>query len=431
MLNSDIFGRACDCLVGGVDSPVRAWKSVGGEPLFFSRGEGPWIEDVEGNRYADYVCSWGPLILGHARPEVVEAVREAAGRSTSFGASCPDEVYLAEAVKEIFPSMDMVRFVSSGTEATMTAVRLARGFTGRKFVLKFTGCYHGHHDSMLVGAGSGPLTFGIPGSPGIPAEVASCTLLSPYNDLQRVKDLFGKYGDEIAAIIVEPWAGNMGLVPPVDGFLDGLRRITSVHGALLIFDEVITGFRVPQGGVQQMAGIFPDLTCIGKVIGGGLPVAALGGRKKIMEYLSPLGSVYQAGTLSGNPLAMAAGLATLTVLRHPGTYDVLEERGRQLQAGLLLAASKAGLPLAVSRLGSVLGMFFRTSVPRDLDDVKDSESDLYPPFFHGMLKRGHLFAPSAFESMFVSAAHSAEVIDSTLSAAGEVFAELATAARSD
>jgi len=430
MLNSDMFARACKSMVGGVDSPVRAWKSVGGEPLFFDRGEGPWIEDVEGKRYADYVCSWGPLILGHACPEVVEAVREAAGRSTSFGASCPGEVYLAEAVKEIFPSMDMVRFVSSGTEATMTAVRLARGFTGRKFVLKFAGCYHGHHDSMLVSAGSGPLTFGSPDSPGVPAEVASCTLLAPYNDLQRVEDLFGKYGDDIAAVIVEPWAGNMGMVPPVDGFLEGLRRVTSGHGALLIFDEVITGFRVPQGGVQQMAGIFPDLTCIGKVIGGGLPVAALGGRRKIMEYLSPLGPVYQAGTLSGNPLAMAAGLATLKVLERPETYDVLEDRGKQLQTGLLLAASDAGLPLSVSRLGSVLGMFFRASTPRDLEEVKDSESDLYPLFFHGMLKRGHSFAPSAFESMFVSAAHSPEIIDRTLSAAGEVFAEL-SAARSD
>lgn len=425
MDNSAIYKRACESLVGGVNSPVRAWRSVGGDPLFFRRGEGPWLEDVEGRKYADYVCSWGPLILGHAHPEVVEAVRDAAGRSTSFGAPCPEEVELAEMVKDVFPSMDLVRFVSSGTEATMTAVRMARGVTGRKFILKFAGCYHGHHDSMLVNAGSGALTLGNPDSPGVPCDVASCTLVAPYNDLQAVKKIFSEHGPEIAGIIVEPWAGNMGLVPPLEGFLEGLRDVTAKNGSLLIFDEVITGFRTPRGGVQQLTGIVPDLTCLGKIIGGGLPVGAVGGKKDVMEQLSPLGPVYQAGTLSGNPLAMASGIATLKVLRREGTYEKLESLADQFQTGLLERARKCGMPLTVTRLGSALGVFFNASVPVNLDEVKGSRSDLYPGYFHGMLGRGNYFAPSAFEASFVSLAHDPEIIGSTLDSAEEIFRELA------
>ncbi|HPE65963.1 MAG TPA: glutamate-1-semialdehyde 2,1-aminomutase, partial [Synergistales bacterium] len=348
MMNSaELFERAKRSLVGGVNSPVRSWRGVGGTPLFFQRGEGPFLHSVDGGRYTDYVCSWGPLILGHAHPEVVEAVCVAARESTSFGAPCPKEVELAEEVRRVFPSMELARFVSSGTEAVMTALRLARGFTGREIVLKFDGCYHGHSDGMLVSAGSGALTLGKPDSGGVPESVASTTLVVPYNDLERVSEAFDRFGGRIAAVIVEPWAGNMGLVPPIpangsaEGFLEGLRRLTSAHDALLIFDEVITGFRVPEGGVQQRTGVTPDLTCLGKIIGGGLPVGALGGRREICEHLAPLGPVYQAGTLSGNPLAMASGLAVLRVLRREGVYDMLEERAKQLADGMSGAAANA------------------------------------------------------------------------------------------
>jgi len=428
MMNSaELFERAKRSLVGGVNSPVRSWRGVGGTPLFFQRGEGPFLHSVDGGRYTDYVCSWGPLILGHAHPEVVEAVCAAARESTSFGAPCPKEVELAEEVRRVFPSMDLVRFVSSGTEAVMTALRLARGFTGREIVLKFDGCYHGHSDGMLVSAGSGALTLGKPDSGGVPESVASTTLVVPYNDLERTSEAFDRFGDRIAAVIVEPWAGNMGLVPPIpangsaEGFLEGLRRLTSAHGALLIFDEVITGFRVPEGGVQQRTGVTPDLTCLGKIIGGGLPVGALGGRREICEHLAPLGPVYQAGTLSGNPLAMASGLAVLRVLRREGVYDMLEERAKQLADGMSGAAAKAGIPFSVSRFGSVLGFFFAPELPRNLAQVKATDAAKYPPFFHGMLERGHMFAPSPFEAAFVSLAHTEEVVERTIAAAADVF----------
>ena len=424
MTNREWFERACDSLVGGVNSPVRAWGAVGGTPRFFLRGRGAVLEDAEGREVLDYVCSWGPLILGHAHPEVVRAVTEAAGRSTSFGAPCPGEVELAEAVKRRFPSIEKIRFVSSGTEATMTALRLVRGITGREWILKFSGNYHGHSDSLLVAAGSGALTFGVPTSPGIPASVAEKTLVLPYNDPEAATDLFARMGKDIAGVVVEPWAGNMGLVPPAPGFLETLRDLTARHGSLLVFDEVITGFRVPEGGVQQRTGLTPDLTCLGKVVGGGMPVGALGGPGELMDRLAPLGPVYQAGTLSGNPVSMACGRATLEVLDRPGTYETLEARGRQLEEGLLEAARDAGLPLSVTRLGSVLGLFFSPSVPLTLEEVKATRGDLYPAFFHGMMDRGHAFAPSAFEALFVSSAHTEDQIASTVAAAAEVFRTL-------
>lgn len=422
--SAEWFTRAKESLAGGVNSPVRCWRGVGGDPLFFFRGEGPYLYSVEGKRYTDYVGSWGPLILGHGHPEVVEAVCRAASDSTSFGACCPAEVELAEEVKRVFPSMELLRFVSSGTEAVMTALRVARGFTGRDLVVKFEGCYHGHSDSMLVNAGSGALTLGNPDSGGVPASVASATVVVPFNDEEKVAEAFRLFGGRIAAVIVEPWAGNMGLVPPCEGFLPFLREITEKHGALLVFDEVITGFRVPEGGAQQRAGIVPDLTCLGKIIGGGLPVGAVGGHREVMEVLAPLGPVYQAGTLSGNPLAMASGLATLGVLKREGVCERLEETAVQLADGLKDAASHAGIPLSVSRFGSVLGLFFALRLPRNLGEVKGTDGAKYPPFFHGMEERGQYFAPSPFEAAFVSLAHGREVVEETLAAAGEVFTSL-------
>ncbi len=425
MNNAEAFERASAVLVGGVDSPVRAWKAVGGIPRFFTRGEGAYLEDVEGRRYVDYICSWGPLILGHSRPEVVEAVCGVARRALSFGAPSPLETELAEKIRDIFPSLEKVRFVTSGTEATMTALRLARGVTGRPLVVKFAGCYHGHHDGMLVAAGSGALTLGAPDSPGIPDDVARCTVVLPYNDTEAVDKTFCEMGDRIAAVIVEPWAGNMGLVPPLPGFLEGLREITSRRGTLLVFDEVITGFRPSEGGVQQKTGLTPDLTCLGKIIGGGLPVGAVGGRAEVMDHLAPLGPVYQAGTLAGNPVAMASGLATLEVLSRPEVRRQLEHQAAFFEKGLIEAARSCGLPLSVTRLGSILGLFFSPSTPRNLDEVRATEKDLFPAFFHGMAERGHLFAPSAFESTFVSLAHDEAILTGTLDAAREVFSSLA------
>lgn len=425
MTNEALFERAGKVLVGGVNSPVRAWGAVGGTPRFFVRGEGAFLEDVEGKRYADYVCSWGPLILGHGHPEVTRAVTRVAGDSLSFGAPSPLEVDLAEMIRDVFPSMEKVRFVTSGTEATMTALRIARGVTGRSLVVKFAGCYHGHHDAMLVAAGSGALTLGHPNSPGIPEAVASCTVVLPYNDEKAVEEVFRKFGGDIAAVLVEPWAGNMSLVPPLPGFLGKLSSETRLHGALLIFDEVITGFRPAEGGVQQKEGIVPDLTCLGKIIGGGLPVGAVGGSAEIMKNLSPMGPVYQAGTLAGNPVAMSAGIATLKVLARPETYPALEEKANFFQHGMCEAARKAGFRFSMTRLGSIMGMFFSENIPRDLNEVKATRSDLYPRFFHGMRKRGFLFAPSPFESLFVSLAHDRETLASTLVAAEDVFAELA------
>jgi glutamate-1-semialdehyde 2,1-aminomutase len=423
--NAECFAAAREVLVGGVNSPVRAWKSVGGTPRFFLRGAGAMLEDVEGDVYTDYVCSWGPLILGHAHPEVVAAVVRAAADSPSFGAPSPLEIELALKVRARFPSMELIRFVNSGTEATMTALRVARGFTGRKLAVKFSGCYHGHADAFLVAAGSGALTLGCPDSPGIPEDVASCTIVLPYNDIDAVKRCFAEHAKDIAAVIVEPWAGNMGLVPPREGFLESLREITATSGSLLIFDEVITGFRVPEGGVQQRLSLVPDLTCLGKIIGGGLPVGAFGGRREIMEKLAPVGPVYQAGTLAGNPLAMAAGIATLSVLERPETYRVLEARASRFAAGLADAAKAAHFPLVVTRLGSVLGMFFASAVPATLDEVKRTRGDLYPAFFAAMVEAGHLFAPSAFEALFVSTAHDEAILDETLAAAERIFRELA------
>ena len=396
---------------GGVNSPVRAFRSVGGEPRFIARGEGARIWDVDGREYIDFVASWGPLILGHAPPAVVEAVAVAAARGTSYGAPTPQEVELAAMATAAYPSMEMMRLVSSGTEAAMSAIRVARGATGRDLLVKFDGCYHGHADSLLVKAGSGGATFGIPDSRGVPAALASLTLTLPFNDLEAVRELFRARGGEIAALIVEPVAGNMGVVPPAPGFLAGLREVTAAHGALLIFDEVITGFRVAHGGAQELYGVRPDLTCLGKIIGGGLPVGAYGGSRAIMEHVAPLGGVYQAGTLSGNPLAVAAGLTTLRALEDRKVYGRLDALGARLERGLAEAAEKAGVPLAINRVGSMLTAFFCAGPVRDYAGARAADAARYARFFHAMLERGVALAPSQFEAAFVSLAHTEEDID--------------------
>jgi glutamate-1-semialdehyde 2,1-aminomutase len=406
---------------GGVNSPVRAFRSVGGEPRFIARAEGARVWDVDGRGYVDFVASWGPLILGHAPPAVVEAVAAAAARGTSYGAPTPQEVELAAMITAAYPSMEMVRLVSSGTEAAMSAIRLARGATGRDLLVKFDGCYHGHADSLLVKAGSGGATFGIPDSRGVPAALASLTLTLPFNDLDAVRDLFRARGEQIAALIVEPVAGNMGVVAPAPGFLEGLREVTAAHGALLVFDEVITGFRVAYGGAQARYGVRPDLTCLGKIIGGGLPVGAYGGRRAVMEHVAPLGAVYQAGTLSGNPLAVAAGLATLRALEDRKAYARLEALGARLEGGLREAAGKAGLPLVVNRVGSMLTPFFCAGPVRDYAGARAADSARYARFFHGMLERGVALAPSQFEAAFVSLAHTEDDIDLAARAAAEAM----------
>lgn len=421
----ELFQRAQDLLPGGVDSPVRAFKSVGGEPVFLVRGRGARVWDEDGNEYVDYVGSWGPLILGHAHPAVVEAVVQAARDGTSFGAPTRREVELAELVREAFPSIEMVRFVNSGTEATMTALRLARAFTGREKVIKFDGCYHGHADGLLVKAGSGVLTLGAPDSPGVPAAAAAQTISATYNDLASVRAAFERYPNEIAAIIVEPVAGNMGVVPPAEGFLAGLRALADQYGALLIFDEVITGFRVAYGGAQERYGVRADLTCLGKIIGGGLPVGAYGGRRDIMSMMAPLGPVYQAGTLSGNPLAMAAGLATLRVLRETRPYDELERRAARLARGLQEAAELAGVPVFSTRVGSMMTLFFTSNEVRDYASAKTANTAAYAAFFHGMLERGVALAPSQFEAAFVSVAHTDGDIDHTIEQAADVLKTVA------
>jgi glutamate-1-semialdehyde 2,1-aminomutase len=418
-----LFAEAQDLLPGGVDSPVRAFRAVGGTPRFIARGKGSAVWDVDGNRYVDYLASWGPLIAGHAHPGVVAAIQDAATRGTSYGAPTEAELELARLVKHAFPSVDLVRFVSSGTEATMTALRLARAFTGRDLILKFDGGYHGHADGLLVQAGSGPLTFGQPDSRGVPATSAAQTLSVPYNDLAAVRDAFQAYPRQIAAVIVEPVAGNMGVVPPEPGFLEHLRQMTRDEGAVLIFDEVITGFRVALGGAQALFRVVPDLTCLGKIVGGGLPVAAYGGRREIMQQVSPLGPVYQAGTLSGNPLAMAAGVATLRLLTEPGVYDHLDRLSARLVSGLADAARAVGVAYVGNRVGSMFTGFFTAQPVTDYVTAKQSDTRRYARFFHAMLEHGVYLAPSQFEAGFVSLAHTEADIDETLNAAAAAFSE--------
>ena len=416
-----LFAAAQRVIPGGVNSPVRAFRAVGGDPFFVARGEGARLWDVDGRSYIDFVGSWGPLILGHAPSGVVEAVAAAAARGTSYGAPTPGEVELAELVTAAYPSMEMMRLVSSGTEAAMSALRVARGATGRDVLVKFEGGYHGHADSLLVKAGSGGATFGVPDSGGVPGALAALTLTVAFNDLDAVRDLFRRRGGEIAAVIVEPVAGNMGVVPPRPGFLEALREETARHGALLIFDEVITGFRVAFGGAQARYGVRPDLTCLGKIIGGGLPVGAYGGARRIMEHVSPLGSVYQAGTLSGNPLAVAAGLATLRALTAPEVYTRLEALGARLEQGMRGAAEKHGVPVTVNRVGSMLTAFFTPGPVTDYASAKRSDAERYGRFFRGMLERGVYVAPSQFEAAFVSLAHTEADVDAAARAATEAL----------
>ena len=420
-----LFEEAQTLLPGGVDSPVRAFRAVGGQPLFIECGQGPYLYDVDRNRFIDYVLSWGPLILGHAHPTVVAAVKEAAEKGTSYGAPSPLEIELARRVQAFMPNIEMIRFVNSGTEATMSALRLARAFTGRNKIIKFEGCYHGHADLLLVQAGSGVATLGLPDSPGVPAATVQDTLVARYNDLDSVAARFEQAPDEIAAVIVEPVAGNMGVVPPVPGFLQGLRDLTSQYDTLLIFDEVMTGFRVHPGGAQTLYRIQPDLTTLGKVIGGGLPVGAYGGQRDIMEMIAPSGPVYQAGTLAGNPLAMAAGIATLEVLRsHPGLWQQMEARAARLTVGICEAARAAGIPLFGAQVGTMFCNFFTETPVRDWPTAKTSDTARFGKFFWGMLERGVYLAPSQFEAGFISVVHDEDVIDATVEAAKAVFKNL-------
>jgi glutamate-1-semialdehyde 2,1-aminomutase len=419
--SAKLFSEAQQHLPGGVDSPVRAFRAVGGTPRFIASGKAASVTDVDGNRYIDYLASWGPLIAGHAHPGVVAAIQDAATRGTSYGAPTEAEVDLAKLVKQAFPSIELVRFVSSGTEATMSALRLARAATQRDMLIKFDGGYHGHADGLLVQAGSGPLTFGQPDSPGVPREAAEQTLSVPYNDLHAVRSALEAHPDRIAAVIVEPVAGNMGVIPPEPGFLEHLRQMTREFGALLIFDEVITGFRVALGGAQERYRVTPDLTCLGKIVGGGLPVGAYGGRGDIMRMVSPLGPVYQAGTLSGNPLAMAAGLATLQLLFEPGVYDRLETLTARLADGLVQAAASVGVAYTGNRVGSMFTGFFADGPVTDYLSAKTSDTQAYARFFHAMLDRGVYFAPSQFEAGFVSLAHTEVDIDASLNAATDAF----------
>jgi len=422
--NEALFVRAQRTIPGGVNSPVRAFRSVGGTPRFIARGEGPFVWDANGKRYIDYVGSWGPAIVGHAHRAVVSAVQKAAVQGLSFGAPTEVEVEMAETLARRLHSLDLVRLVSSGTEATMSALRLARGHTGRSKIIKFEGCYHGHGDSLLVKAGSGALTFGQPSSAGVPASIAAETIVASYNDLESVDEAFEGAPHEIAAIIVEPIAGNMNLVKPAAGFLEGLRARCDKHGAVLIFDEVMTGFRVHPRGVQGMTGITPDLTTLGKVIGGGMPVGAFGGRRAIMEKIAPLGPVYQAGTLSGNPVAIAAGLATLALTEAPGFYETLAERTRALTDGLQNAAHTAGVAFSADAVGGMFGLYFAERVPTTYAEVMACDKERFNRFFHAMLDAGIYFAPSAYEAGFVSAAHTDAEITATIAAASKAFAAL-------
>jgi len=424
MKNQELFERAQQRIPAGVNSPVRAFRAVGGTPPFFERASGAYLVDAEGRRYIDYLGSWGPMVLGHTHPAVVEAVQEAASRALSFGAPTEAEIELAELLCRLVPSLEMLRLVSSGTEATMTAIRLARGFTGRNLIVKFEGCYHGHADSLLVKAGSGALTFGNPSSAGVPADTASHTLVLDFNSVTQVRSIFERQGKDIAGVIVEPVAGNMNLVLPAPGFLEGLREECTRHGALLILDEVMTGFRVALGGAQGRFGIRPDLTTLGKVIGGGLPVGAVGGRRDIMEKIAPLGPVYQAGTLSGNPVAVAAGLATLKLIQEKNFFERLEATTRSLVDGLQKEAKTAGVAFSAQSIGSMFGVYFRASPPSSFAEVMQSDRERFSLFFHEMLKRGVYLAPSAYEAGFVSAAHGSAELEQTLASAREAFATL-------
>jgi glutamate-1-semialdehyde 2,1-aminomutase len=419
-----LFRRAQALIPGGVNSPVRACRSVGTDPLFIASSDGCRLFDADGNAYIDYIGSWGPMILGHRHPAVVDALASVLEQGTSYGAPTELEIELAELIVDAVPSVDMVRMVNSGTEATMSAIRLARGYTGRDKIVKFDGCYHGHADALLVEAGSGVATLQIPGSPGVPAAFVEHTLSLPYNDIETVREVMRRQGDTIACIIVEPVAGNMGLVPPGDQFLETLRETTERSGALLIFDEVMTGFRVAFGGAQARYGIRPDLSCFGKIIGGGLPVGAYGGRREIMARIAPQGPVYQAGTLSGNPLAMAAGIATLNQLKTPGFYERLEESGQKLISGLSALAEKAGIPVSCASVGAMLGLFFCDRPVRNFSDAKTADLNRFSSYYRGMLANGIYLAPSQFEAFFLSAAHDEAVIEETLCAAESVFARL-------
>ena len=421
--SAEALARAEALMPGGVSSPVRAYRAVGGQPLFIASGSGSKVRDIDGNTFIDYVMSWGPLILGHAPPRVVEAARKALEAGASFGAPTIREIALADRIVAAFQAIEQVRFVNSGTEATMSAVRLARGATGRPGIIKFEGCYHGHVDALLVRAGSGAMTFAAPSSPGVPPEVTQHTHVATFNDLGSVERILAAAGSGLAAIIVEPVAGNMGVLPPEPGFLTGLRALADKYGVLLIFDEVMTGFRVARGGAAQRYNVRPDLVTLGKVIGGGLPVGAYGGRRDLMQLVSPVGPVYQAGTLSGNPLAMAAGIATLDALVEPGVYETLEERSRRLEEGLAAAAAKAGVRACVQRVGSMLTLFFADGPVRDYAAACRSDTEAFGRFFRGMLARGVFLPPSQFEAWFVSLAHSREDIDRTVGAAGEALAK--------
>lgn len=415
------FEAARKVIPGGVNSPVRAFRAVGGVPPFIAKGEGSRLVDIDGNEYIDYVLSWGPLILGHAHPDVVEATTEAVRSGTSFGAPTEAETTLARMIVDAVPGIDMVRLVNSGTEATMSALRLARAATGRDKILKFAGCYHGHGDMLLVQAGSGVATLGLPDSPGVPKGATQDTLVVPYNDLDAVRAIFDEQGSAIAAVIVEPVAGNMGMVPPVDGFLQGLRDVTAAHGAMLIFDEVMTGFRVGPSGAVGRFGITPDLVTFGKVVGGGFPLAAYAGRREVMEHVAPAGSMYQAGTLSGNPVATAAGIATLGVLQREGIFDGIVTKAEKLVAGLNEAAHNAGVPFKAQSVGTMAGYFFTDQPVRSYDDAKTADVAMFGRFFGALLERGVYFAPSAFEAMFLSSAHTDEEIERTVEATAEAF----------
>jgi glutamate-1-semialdehyde 2,1-aminomutase len=419
-----LFEKARKIIPGGVNSPVRAGKAVGIDPPFIDRAEACFLWDMDGNQYVDYVCSWGPMILGHGHPEVVKALEERVSKGTSYGAPTELEVKMAEMIINMVPSIEMVRMVNSGTEATMSAIRLARGFTGREQIIKFEGCYHGHADSLLVSAGSGVATFALPGCPGVPGDLAGHTISLPFNDLDGVVQAFEKFGSEIAAVIVEPIPGNMGVIVPQKEFLTGLKKITLESGALLIFDEVISGFRVGPGGAQELYGVMPDLTCLGKIIGGGLPVGAYGGRRDIMEKMAPEGDIYQAGTLSGNPLAMTAGLATLRVLQNREVYQELEEKGRRLFSGLEDAAKSAGVKVVVNRVASMGSLFFGEDPVTDFASAKASDAEKFRVYYAKMLEQGIYLAPSAFEASFVSTAHDEKSIRRTIDCAARSFASL-------